>query len=71
MLYVEKTVPADCFELAPKLQNIDRFEIAVTGLDPLKALLLPFLKKRPNTHTFSIFNDKHGVQCLHISTMIK
>ena len=61
MLYVEKTVPADCFELAPKLQNIDRFEIAVTGLDPLKALLLPFLKKRPNTHTFSIFNDKHEV----------
>ena len=37
MLYVEKTVPADCFELAPKLQKIDRFEIAVTGLDPLKA----------------------------------
>jgi len=58
MLYVEKTVPDDCFRLAPNLQQIDKFELALVGLDPLSALLLPFRHNRPNTHTFTIFEEE-------------
>tara|TARA_R100000963_G_C4643601_1_gene107383 strand:- start:1375 stop:1926 length:552 start_codon:yes stop_codon:yes gene_type:complete len=58
MLYVEKTIPDDCFKLAPKLKSLDRYEIAVFGLDPLHALLLPFRYNRPNTHTFTIFEKE-------------
>ena len=55
MLYVEKTVPDDCFRLAPNLKQLDKYEVAVMGLDPLTALLLPFTYNRPNTHTFTVF----------------
>jgi len=58
MLYVEKTIPDDCFRLAPNLKQLDKYEVAVMGLDPLTALLLPFQYKRPNTHTFTIFEEK-------------
>lgn len=54
-LYVEKSVPDDAFKLAPKLKALDKYEIATLGHDPLKALLQPFLLRRPNTHTFTIF----------------
>lgn len=55
MLYVEKTVPDDCFRLASNLKQLDKYEVAVMGLDPLTALLLPFTYNRPNTHTFTVF----------------
>ena len=57
MLYVEKTIPEDCFRLAPNLKPLDKFEVAAMGFDPLTALLLPFEYKRPNTHTFTIFEE--------------
>lgn len=55
MFYLEKTIPDDCFRLAPNLKQLDKYEVAVMGLDPLTALLLPFTYNRPNTHTFTIF----------------
>jgi|TARA_R100001530_G_scaffold13965_1_gene12753 hypothetical protein len=57
MLYVEKTIPDHCFDLAPRLKSLDRYEIAVLGLDPLHALLLPFRYNRPNIHTFTILTE--------------
>ena len=38
-LVVEKTTPEHCFDLAPRLKSIDRYELALWGLDPLLALL--------------------------------
>ena len=38
-LIVEKTTPEHCFDLAPRLKSIDRYELALWGLDPLQALL--------------------------------
>ena len=58
MLYLEKTIPEDCFRLAPNLQQLDKFELAVVGVDPLTALLNPFRYNRPNTHTFTIFEKE-------------
>ena len=58
MLYVEKTIPDDCFRLAPNLKQLDKYEVAVMGLDPLTALLLPFQYNRPNTNTFTIFEKE-------------
>ena len=55
MLYVEKTIPDDCFRLAPNLQQLDKYELAVMGVDPLTALINPFRYNRPNTHSFTIF----------------
>ena len=55
MLYVEKTIPDDCFRLAPNLQQLDKYELAAMGIDPLTALINPFRYNRPNTHTFTIF----------------
>jgi len=57
MLYVEKTIPDDCFRLAPNLQQLDKFELATMGVDPLTALINPFRYNRPNTHTFTIFEQ--------------
>jgi hypothetical protein len=55
MIYIEKTIPDDCFRLAPNLQQLDKYELATMGVDPLTALINPFRYNRPNTHTFSIF----------------
>lgn len=57
MLYVEKTIPDDCYRLAPDLKALDKYEIATLGLDPLSALLMPFRYNRKNTHTFTIFEQ--------------
>ena len=57
MLYVEKTIPDDCFRLAPNLQQLDKYELATMGIDPLTALINPFRYNRPNTHTFTVFEQ--------------
>ena len=58
-LVVEKTTPEHCFDLAPRLKSIDRYELALWGLDPLLALFLqPFrFKRRKNIHTFTILTE--------------
>ena len=57
MLYVEKTVPDDCYKLAPNLQQLDKYELGALGIDPLTALINPFRYCRPNTHSFTIFEE--------------
>lgn len=54
-------IPDDCFELAPKLKQLDKYELATVGQDPLSALMFPFRAHRKNTITFSLFNDQHEV----------
>ena len=56
-LIVEKATPEHCFDLAPRLKSIDRFELGLWGLDPLQALLQPFRYKRPNIHSFTILTE--------------
>ena len=57
-LIVEKTIPEHCFDLAPRLKSIDRYELALWGLDPLMALLQPFrFTRRKNIHTFTILTE--------------
>ena len=57
-LIVEKTIPEHCFDLAPRLKSIDRYELALWGLDPLMALLQPFrFIRRKNIHTFTILTE--------------
>ena len=57
-LIVEKTTPEHCFDLAPRLKSIDRYELALWGLDPLLALLQPFrFTRRKNIHTFTILTE--------------
>ena len=57
-LVVEKTTPEHCFDLAPRLKSIDRYELALWGLDPLLALLQPFrFTRRKNIHTFTILTE--------------
>ena len=57
-LIVEKTTPEHCFDLAPRLKSIDRYELALWGLDPLLALLQPFrFIRRKNIHTFTILTE--------------
>ena len=57
-LIVEKTIPEHCFDLAPRLKAIDRYELALWGLDPLLALLQPFrFKRRKNIHSFTILTE--------------
>ena len=60
MLYVEKTIPEHCFELAPNLQQLDKYELGTMNIDPLTALLNPFLYNRPNTHSFTIFEKENN-----------
>ena len=57
MIYLEKTIPDDCFRLAPNLQQLDKYELATLGVDPLTALINPFRYNRPNTHSFTIFEQ--------------
>ena len=52
MLYVEKTTPEDCFELAKNLKQVDKYELAIWGLDPLQALLQPFRYTKRKVHTY-------------------
>tara|TARA_R110000868_G_scaffold48138_2_gene156827 strand:- start:1138 stop:1671 length:534 start_codon:yes stop_codon:yes gene_type:complete len=61
MLYVEKTTPEDCFRLAPNLKQLDRYEVALWGMDPLQALLVPFRFKKFNEHTYTVFDIDHNV----------
>ena len=56
-LIVEKTIPDHCFDLAPRLKSIDRYELGVWGLDPLQALLQPFRYTRSNVHSFTILTE--------------
>ena len=44
--------------LAPNLRQLDKYELALMGRDPLWSLLYPFRANRPNTHTFTVFNAK-------------
>ena len=61
MLYVEKTTPEDCFRLAPNLKQLDKFEVALWGMDPLQALLIPFRYKKNNKHTYTVFDTSHNI----------
>ena len=60
-MYMDIAIPDDCFELAPKLRQLDKYELAVTGRDPLWSLLYPFRANRPNTFTFSVYDKNHNV----------
>lgn len=54
MLYVEKGIPAHAFELASKLRQQDKYELALMGNDPINALLAPFRFNRPNINTYTV-----------------
>tara|TARA_B100000927_G_scaffold23829_1_gene17975 strand:- start:66 stop:602 length:537 start_codon:yes stop_codon:yes gene_type:complete len=60
-MYMDIAVPDDCFALAKKLKQTDKYELAVTGKEPLWVLLYPFRINRPNVHTFSVYKDNHEV----------
>ena len=38
-MYMDIAVPDDCFALAKKLKQTDKYELAVTGKEPLWVLL--------------------------------
>jgi hypothetical protein len=57
MLYVEKGTPAHAFELAFKLRELDKYELALNGRDPLSALIDPFRFNRPNVNTYTVLKD--------------
>ena len=57
MLYVEKGTPAHAFELAFKLRDLDKYEIAISGHDPLTALINPFRFNRPNVNTYTVLDN--------------
>ena len=59
MLYVEKTTPEDCFELAKNLKQVDKYELAIWGLDPLQALLQPFRYTKRKVHTYTTVSYTH------------
>lgn len=58
MLYVEKGEPAHAFELAFKLRQIDMFEVAMMGHDPLYALVTPFRFTRDGVKTYTVLKNK-------------
>ena len=60
-MYMDVAVPDDCFVLAQKLKQTDKYELAVTGKEPLWVLLYPFRINRPNVHTFSVYKDNDEV----------
>lgn len=64
MLYVEKTTPEDCFELAKNLKQVDKYELAIWGLDPLQALLQPFRYTKRKVHTYTIFDKNKEVAAI-------
>ena len=51
MLYVEKGTPAHAFELAFKLKQSDKYELAIMGHDPLTSLTNVFRYKRKGIRT--------------------
>ena len=57
MLYVEKGTPAHAFELAFKLRQLDKYEIAINGHSPLDALINPFRFTREGVNTYTVLND--------------
>lgn len=58
MLYVEKSTPADAFDLSFKLRQLDKFEVAAMGYTPLDVLIAPFRYTRKGVNTYSVFyND--------------
>jgi len=61
VLYVEKGTPADAFELAFKLKQIDKYEVAMAGHTPLEALVNPFRFTRPNVNTYTVFDSEEVV----------
>lgn len=56
-LYVEKGTPAHAFELAFKLRQLDKYELALAGHDPLTALVNPFRFTRPNVNTYTVLKN--------------
>ena len=64
MLYVEKTTPEDCFKLAKNLKQVDKYELAIWGLDPLQALLQPFRYTKRKVHTYTIFDKNKEVAAI-------
>ena len=71
MFYVEKTIPEDCFRLAPNLKQLDKYEVAVMGYDPLTALLMPLTYNRPNTHIFTLFEKETNKIILSTKLFLK
>ena len=59
-MYMDIAIPDDCFELAPKLKQTDKYELAVMGRDPLWTLLYPFRINRPNVHTFGVYQKSYN-----------
>lgn len=57
MLYVEKGTPAHAFELAFKLRQLDKYEVALAGHDPLTALITPFRYTRENVNTYTVLKN--------------
>ena len=55
MLYVEKGTPAHAFELAYKLKQSDKYELAIMGHDPLTALTNVFRYSRKGIRTYTVF----------------
>ena len=63
-MYMDIAIPDDCFELAPKIKQTDKFELAVMGKDPLWTLLYPFRINRPNVHTFGVYQDDGTIEAM-------
>ena len=57
MLYVEKGIPAHAFELAFKLKESDKYELAIMGHDPLTALTNVFRYSRKGIRTYTVFEE--------------
>ena len=60
-MYMDIAIPDDCFELAPKLRQLDKYELAVTGRDPLWSLFIRFVQTDLIHHTFCFYDKNHNV----------
>ncbi len=63
-LFVEKATPSNAFDLAFNLRQVDKYEIAMMGLDPLTALLAPFRYTRKGVITYSVLTHDNKVACM-------
>ena len=64
LLFVEKGKPAHAFDLAFNLRQVDKYEIAMMGLDPLNALLAPFRYKREGVITYTVHTHDDKIACM-------
>jgi hypothetical protein len=71
MLYVEKGTPAHAFELAFKLRQSDKFELALMGHDPLTALINPFRYTRPNVNTYTVLEKDNVLSMFGVVSTMK